>query len=255
MDNVDERVGMVNINMTDESIDIDNLFTSDSDMMQSSLMPYDLAGNIKVLRVFWKSKRKIKKVKSYDPETGEEIFNFFPENYKIDKDMGEEEEIFWINEAWEGTKIGKDIYINMRPRVVQYNRLSNPSRCHFGIVGSIYNINDAKPFSMVDRMKPYNYLYNAIHDRLNKLISHNWGKIIQLDLAKVPKGWEIEKWMYYARTNNIAVIDSFKEGNIGAATGKLAGALNNASSGVIDAEVGNVIQQNINLLEYIKAEM
>ena len=255
MDNVDERVGMVNINMTDESIDIDNLFTSDSDMMQSSLMPYDLAGNIKVLRVFWKSKRKIKKVKSYDPETGEEIFNFFPENYKIDKDMGEEEEIFWINEAWEGTKIGKDIYINMRPRVVQYNRLSNPSRCHFGIVGSIYNINDAKPFSMVDRMKPYNYLYNAIHDRLNKLISHNWGKIIQLDLAKVPKGWEIEKWMYYARTNNIAVIDSFKEGNIGAATGKLAGALNNASSGVIDAEVGNVIQQNINLLEYIKGEM
>ena len=255
MGNVDERVGMVNINMTDESIDIDNLFTSDSDMMQSSMMPYDLAGNIKVLRVFWKSKRRIKKVKSYDPETGEEVFNFFPENYKIDKDMGEEEQIFWINEAWEGTKIGKDIYINMRPRIVQYNRLSNPSRCHFGIVGSIYNINDAKPFSMVDRMKPYNYLYNAIHDRLNKLISHNWGKIIQLDLAKVPKGWEIEKWMYYAKTNNIAVIDSFKEGNIGAATGKLAGALNNASSGVIDAEVGNVIQQNINLLEYIKGEM
>jgi hypothetical protein len=48
--------------------------------------------------------------------------------------------------------------------------------------------------------------------------------------------------MYYAKTNNIAVIDSFKEGNVGAATGKLAGALNNASSGVIDAEVGNVIQ-------------
>ena len=61
--------------------------------------------------------------------------------------------------------------------------------------------------------------------------------------------------MYYARTNSIAVIDSFKEGNIGAATGKIAGALNNASSGVLDAELGNSIQQQINLLEFIKMEM
>jgi hypothetical protein len=86
-------------------------------------------------------------------------------------------------------------------------------------------------------------------------MAKNWGKIIQLDLAKVPAKWDIDKWMYFAKTNNVAVIDSFKEGNIGAATGKLAGALNNASAGVIDAELGNIIQQNINLLEFIKMEM
>lgn len=221
----------------------------------SSMMPYDTDGNIRVIKIFWKSRRKIKKVKSYDPETGEETFNFYPENYVINEDLGEEEETLWINEAWEGTKIGEDIYVNMRPRLVQYNRLFNPSRCHFGIIGSLYNLNGSRPFSLVDMMKPYNYLYDAIHDRLNKLIAKNWGKIITLDLAKVPKGWEIDKWMYYAKTNNIAVVDSFKEGNIGAATGKLAGALNNASSGVIDAELGNSIQQSINLLEFIKLEM
>ena len=65
----------------------------------------------------------------------------------------------------------------------------------------------------------------------------------------------MDKWLYYAKTNGIAVIDSFKEGNIGAATGKLAGALNNASSGVIDLELGNSIQFYINLLEFIKMEM
>ena len=91
---------------------------------------------------------------------------------------------------------------------------------------------------MVDMMKPYNYLYDAVHDRLNKLMAKNWGKIIQLDLAKVPKDWTIDKWMYYAKHNNLAVVDSFKEGNYGAATGKLAGALNNNASGVIDAELG-----------------
>lgn len=253
MGNIDDTRGFV------PDVFAENVYTSEyffgNSRVDSSLMPYDTAGNIRVLRVFWKSRRKIKKVKSYNPVTGEEEFNLYPENYVIDKDLGEEEEILWINEAWEGTKIGKEIYVNMRPRVVQYNRLSNPSRCHFGIIGSIYNLNDDKPFSLVDMMKPYNYLYDAVHDRLNKLMARNWGKIITLDLAKVPKGWNIDKWMYFAKTNNIAVVDSFKEGNIGAATGKLAGALNNASSGVIDAELGNIIQQNINLLEFLKLEM
>jgi len=87
------------------------------------------------------------------------------------------------------------------------------------------------------------------------MLARNWGKIMRLDLAKIPKGWDVEKWMYYAKVNGIAVEDSFNEGNIGAATGKLAGAMNNASSGVIDAEYGNNIQQLINLLEFIKMEM
>lgn len=264
MDNIDERYGFINASMIGDEItaidgsyyfDPANLFNGD---VTSSLLPYDLSGNVRVLRMYWKSKRAILKVKSYDPETGEEVYNFFPENYVIDKDKGEEAERFWINEAWEGTMIGdvKDgIFINMRPRLVQYNRLSNPSRCHFGIIGSIYNLNDTRPFSLIDKMKPYNYLYDVIHDRLNKAIANNWGDILEMDLSKVPKGWTIDKWIYYAKINHLAVIDSFKEGTIGASTGKLAGALNNAGKGMISTNIGNYIQQQINLLEFIKMEM
>lgn len=264
MDNIDERYGFINASMIGDEItaidgsyyfDPANLFNED---VTSSLLPYDLSGNVRVLRMYWKSKRAILKVKSYDPETGEEVYNFFPENYVIDKDKGEEAERFWINEAWEGTMIGdvKDgIFINMRPRLVQYNRLSNPSRCHFGIIGSIYNLNDTRPFSLVDKMKPYNYLYDVIHDRLNKAIANNWGDILEMDLSKVPKGWTIDKWIYYAKINHLAVIDSFKEGTMGASTGKLAGALNNAGKGMISTNIGNYIQQQINLLEFIKMEM
>jgi hypothetical protein len=78
---------------------------------------------------------------------------------------------------------------------------------------------------------------------------------MELDLSKIPKGWDVGKWMYYARVNHIAVIDSFKEGTIGASTGKLAGALNNAGKGMIETNIGNYIQQQINLLEFIKMEM
>lgn len=261
MDNIDERYGFVNQNMIGDEItvrdgtyffDPANLFTEG---IANSLLPYDLAGNLRVLRLYWKSKRKILKVKSYDPETGEEEWNFYPENYVVNKEAGEEVQSFWVNEAWEGTMIGNEIFVNMRPRLIQYNRLNNPSRCHFGIVGSIYNLNDSRPFSLVDMMKPYNYLYDAIHDRLNKAIASNWGSILELDLSKVPKGWDVGKWMYYARVNHIAVIDSFKEGTIGASTGKLAGALNNAGKGMIETNIGNYIQQQINLLEFIKMEM
>lgn len=258
MDNIDERYGFVNNHMIGDEMSTEGFFwdpLGGYDGVNNSLLPYDMLGNLRVLRVYWKSRRKIKKVKSYDPETGEEIYNFYPETYIIDKAAGEEEQIFYINEAWEGTKIGTDIYVNMRPRVVQYNRLSNPSRCHFGFVGSIYNLNDNRPFSLVDMMKPYNYLYDVIHDRLNKLIARNWGSLIRFDFAKKPRGWDIEKWLYYAKTMGLAVEDSFNEGSIGAATGKIAGALNNASTGVIPTSDGNQIQQYINLLEFIKMEM
>ena len=259
MDNIDERFGFVNYNMLTDVIGDSTMFFDPfgeyTDSTSNDLLPFDLNGNVRVIRVYWKSRRKIKKVKFYDPETGDEDFTFMPENYILDDAKGEEEETFWINQAWEGTKIGQDIYINMRPRIIQYNRLSNPSRCHFGIVGGIYNLNDDRPYSLVDMMKPFNYLYDIIHDRLNKLMARNWGKMTRLDLSKKPKGWKMEKWLYYAKTMGLFVENSFNEGEIGRATGVLAGAMNSNTQGVIDADFGNNIQQYINLLEYIKAEM
>ena len=232
----------------------DDLATMDGGL-GSDLLPYDIAGNIRVLRVWWKSKRKIFKVKSFDPVTGEENFDFYPETYVPDEDAGEEATSLWINEAWEGTKIGEDIYVGIRPCLVQHNSLSNPSRCHFGIVGTIYNINEAKPYSLVDMMKPYNYMYDAIHAKLVDLIATNWGKLLELDLALKPKNWEVEKWMYFARANKVLIKDSFNEGNKGAATGKLAGGLNNASKGYIDADWGQTIQNYIELLQWTKDSM
>lgn len=214
----------------------------------------DENGNIRVLRVYWRSLKKIKKVKFYD-EFGEENYKIMSEEYIPNKELGEEATDLWVNEWWEGTKIGKDIYIQMRPRKVQYNKLTNPSYCHPGIVGEIYNTNQGKAVSLMDRMKNYQYLYDVIWDRLNKAIATNYGKIFELDLAKVPDNWEIDKWMHFAVTSKIAVVDSFKEGNKGASTGKLAGGMNTVGGRAIDMETGNYIQQHINLLEFIKMEM
>lgn len=214
----------------------------------------DENGNIRVLRVYWKSQKKVQKIKYYD-EFGEVQHKFMSEEYIPNKDLGEESKTLWINESWEGTKIGKDIYLNMRPRQVQFTRMNNPSKTHHGFIGEIYNTNQGRAVSLMDRMKNYQYLYDVIWDRLLKSISTNYGKIMELDISKVPDNWEIDKWMHFAVVNKIAVVDSFKEGNKGAATGKLAGGFTSHGGRTIDMETGAYIQQHINLLQFIKDEM
>lgn len=252
--NYDERRSFIDI--SDEPFGSGEIIDGYDGFAGSSVSPYyDDVGNIRVLKVYWKSQRKVKKVTYFDPETGEEKEDLFPEDYIIDEAAGEKEKFIYIDEAWEGTKIGKNVYTRMRPRVVQYNRISNPSRCHFGIVGSIYNLNSQKPFSLVDMMKPYNYLYDCIHDRLNKVIASSWGRLLEVDFASIPTGWTMDKWMYFAKTNKILIKDSFKEGNVGAANGRLAGAFSSNSRGAVDADNSHYIQQYVGLLEFIKNEM
>lgn len=226
--------------------------------------PFDNNGNILVSKVYWASIRKMLKVKSYD-EDGDEVYDLHDETYKIDKDKGEEATILYVKEWWEGHKIGGGkgyqgddstncIYTKMQPRPVQFRKIENPSKCHPGIVGTVYNTNDNIGVSLMDRMKPYQYLYNILAYNAELSISKNYGKIMRLDLASIPEGWKVDKWMSFSQGMNIAVYDSFKEGNKGAATGRLAGAMN-AQAPVIDMEMGNTIQLYMNMMAFIKQEM
>lgn len=267
MDNIDYTGALIDRHMVDDTFVDDGSFFWDPEGGpdgEQSLMPYDSFGNIRVLRMFWKSRRRIKKVKMYDSETGEEYFEFFADNYVIHEELGEEEEYLWINEAWEGTMIGghltdsessgqtfRSILVNVRPRPVQYSDMDNPSKCFLGFVGTIYNLNDDRPYSMVDMMKPYNYLYDVIHYKLMDAIASVWGSLVDVDLATIPEKWKIEQWMYFAKINHIAVRDSFREGN----QGKLAGALNNNSQRLISDTTGNYIQELMNIAAYIKNEL
>lgn len=273
MSNIDASAGLVPVHMIDETFTDNGEFFWDPDgnfSAMPSMQPYDAYGNIRVMRMFWKSRRRIKKVKMYDQQTGEEYFEFFSDSYVVNTALGEEEDDpMWINEAWEGTMIGghirsedtgdagknKYILVNVRPRPVQYPDMDNPSKCSLGFVGTIYNLNEDKPYSMVDMMKPYSYLYDVIHYRLMDTLASVWGSLLDVDLATVPEEWKIEQWMYFARMNHIAVRDSLREGTKGTMAGKPVGALNNNSQRMISDTTGNYIQQLMDLAAYIKQEM
>ena len=121
---------------------------------------FDEDGNIRVIKVLWKSRRKMLKVTKIN-QFGNEETTLEDENFKIDKDKGEKSKILWANEWWEGHKIGgssvqgddRAIYVRMRPRPIQFRNMENPSKCSPGIVGTIYQTNDNTSVSLMDRMK------------------------------------------------------------------------------------------------------
>jgi hypothetical protein len=220
---------------------------------QNGLGTFDEYGNIRVIRVVWKSKRKLQKLKYYD-EFGEEQKDIVDENYKANKDLGEEVETIWVNEWWEGTRIGTDIYVKIQPRPIQFRRLTNLSICASGYIGTVYNTNDGKGRSLMDRLKPYQYLYNVFMYRTELAFARFKGPIYELDLSKVPEEWQMDQWIYYAEVLGWAAIDPFREGNKGKATGQLAGNFNTTGK-VLNADMGNYIQHNINMLSMLDNAM
>jgi len=214
----------------------------------------DANGNIRVLRMFWRSMKKVAKVTYFD-QLGKKQVKFRSEEYIADAAIGETVQWLWVPQWWKGVKIGKDTYLQIKPKEVQYNRIDEPSFNSCGIVGQIYNSGDQESVTMVDRAKPFQYLYDISWYRVNEALSKYLGSIVELDLAKVPTGWSVTKWLYFARKSGISVVDSFKEGQKGMAKGKLAGAVGNTTGRVLEQRVGDFIQTHIDMMEFAKAQM
>lgn len=241
------------INMTDNNDGSLNYAFIDLDQYSSgNLSPYDNSGNVRVVKMVWVSMRKIGEISWYDKDNTLQK-KFVDELYKPNEELGESVEWFWVNEWWEVSRIAKDIYVKYGPRPIQFRRMSNRSIGGSGYVGTFYNTNSSQSKSLMDRMKPYQYLYNVFMYRTELAFAKSKGKIAVMDTSRVPDGWDMDKWMYYAEIMGWAVEDPFKESNKGASTGKLAGTMNQNSK-VLDLEVGNYIQQHIQMLEFIKQE-
>jgi len=210
-------------------------------------LPYDMQGNVRVVRGRWMGRKKIGIVTYFD-DNGDEDEKTVSEYYKIDKDAGETIRWIWVNEAYEGVKIADHIYLKLQPRKVQMRYYDNKSKCFLGYVGSDYGK------SLMGRMESYQYLYNVYMNKLETLFNKYKGPIYELDISKVPDEWEMDTWLYYAETMGWAVIDPMNEGKKGAAMGKLAGSYNTTGK-VLDPRVGDYIQQTIQMLQHIEHQV
>ena len=194
------------------------------------------------------------KVEFYD-KLGKKQTKFRSEEYIVNEAMGEVGTVIWVPQWWKGVKIGADTYLQIKPREIQYNKIDQPSFNSCGIVGQVYNTGDEEAVTMVDRAKPFQYLFDVSWYRVNEAMSKYLGSIVELDLAKIPTGWSVTKWLYFARKSGISVVNSFQEGQKGMAKGKLAGSVGNTTGRVLEQRVGDFIQTHIDMMEFAKAQM
>lgn len=205
---------------------------------------------ITVSRVEWKSMRKIGYLTYYDPETLEKLETIVDETYEVVKENGEEVEWIWINEVWEGTRIGNDIYVCVKPKTVQYRSIDNPSICKLGYLGAISNGRNSPPTSLIDLVKPYQYLINILMYRMELEIAKAKGKKFVMDIAQIPRsqGMDIDKWLYYFDNVGIAWVNSFEEGK-----GKFEGQTSTFNQfSQIDMTLSQSINQYVQLMDKIE---
>lgn len=212
----------------------------------------DSKGNKRVLRVTWKSKKKIGVLKFPNPLTGEEEEIIVNEMYKPLK--GEKVEWLWVNEYREGTKIGASIYTRMGPCKVQRRSIDNLSKCKSPYVGTIYGGNNSKSVSLMDRLKTYVYLYDIIFYRTELALAKSIGKVMEFDISQIPRqyGFDVDKWLYYLQAMNISFINSSEESQKGTGTGMIQ---QKAANREIDLEQGQYIDRHISLLSFIEQKI
>jgi len=242
---------VMNVSSFFNDVDDSNMITIDDNATRIFGGWFNEQGEVRVMRVRWKSRLKRYKRKYYD-EDGDVQFDIVSEYYKADKDAGEELEEIWINEWWEGTKIADNIYTKMRPRPVQFRNMSNPAKCSSGYVGTYANINSSKALGLMDRMKPFQYLYNIFMRRFELAFAKYKFPILQLNQTLKPDNWDTDKWLYYANEMGVLLVDPFNEGQHGSATGKLAGTMNTMTNDFLNPQMGNFIQLHVQALQYIE---
>lgn len=160
-----------------------------------------------VVRSYWISKRKIGKL-IYIDDMGNEQSILVDENYKSGTIPTQQSlEWGWINEWYQGTKIGPDIY-HIKPfKLLNY--------CP--IIGTTYEVKNTEAKSLVDLMKPFQVLYNVCMNQLYKLLEKEVGKVQLMSIRHIPIPKDgdaqdaLDMWEMEARNRGVVFIDDSPE--------------------------------------------
>ena len=160
-----------------------------------------------VVRAYWISKKKIGKL-IYLDEMGNEQSLIVDENYKSGTMPTQQSlEWGWINEWYQGIKIGPDIY-HIKPfKLLNY--------CP--IIGVVHEIKNTEAKSLVDMMKPFQVLYNVCMNQLYKLLEKEVGKVYLTSIRHIPIPKDgdaqdaLDVWEMEARNRGVMFIDDSPE--------------------------------------------
>jgi hypothetical protein len=150
-----------------------------------------------VFHVTWKSLVKRGRLETSDI-FGNEMEYEVDEHFKPRPD--ERVTWYWVNQVMEGYRIDGRFYKELRPIPHQRGTMDNPSKCKLPYNGLCYSPKHVRSVSMVEKMIPYQILYNIVKFRLEVTMAKNKDKITPFPVGLVPdrEGWDLFTSMYYA---------------------------------------------------------
>lgn len=246
----DKSGGGIDKPVSSWSVDADSLIELDDDIRLSSnrMRTYKTSdGNLRVVRVYWRSLRKVGFLTYLDEVTGEQLERIVDEEYPVDLNAGDIVEWKWITEWWQGIRIGEKIFIDIKPCEIQRRDMNNISISYPPYVGTVYNYNDRDAQSIVDELKPIQYEWTVFSKKVSLLWSRNYGKLVKIDISRIPDDFDLNLYMTWIQSFGIIVEDPFKEG----AKGQPAGQFNSGLS-TVDLELSSSIQAALNYMLYLR---
>lgn len=160
-----------------------------------------------VMKAYWISKKKIGKL-TFTDEEGVEQTMLVDEHYKegtipteISIEWG------WINQWYQGTKIGPDIY-KLKP----FTLLD-----YCPIIGLVHEVKNTEAKSMVDLMKNFQTIYNVCMNQIFQLLSKEIGNVYLTSIRQIPTPKDgdgqdaLQIFEEQARKNGILYIDDSPE--------------------------------------------
>lgn len=212
----------------------------------------DQYGNIRVIRVQWITPKKVGYLTTFDQETGEPIYTFVDETYKPDASLGETIKWIYVEELWEGIKIGDEKYIRVQPCDIQLRSMSNPAKVRPLYVGVIRAYNGNMARSRLDMALQLQNDYNIWSNKLRDLWTKNLGKLAIIDASKIPSTMKTEEWFVWLRRFGLVFENPFEEHK--KRPELIAGNMQQGHK-MIDLSLATEINQAIQYLQYIQQEV
>lgn len=205
---------------------------------------------LEVHHVVWSSYKKIGFL-TYLDEQGNEQIDIVDESY--DKDPDEKIDWEWITEIWEGYRIGTDMYFGIQPIEFQHQSVEALYENKIPFTGAVYSNTNSRGKSLLEIMKPLQYMYLVLWYRLDIALARDKGKALVMDITQIPKsmGVTTEKFLHYLSSLGVVFFNPYEEGwDIPGREGGKPSSFNQFSS--VDLSMSNVIAGYIQLMMKIE---
>lgn len=202
-------------------------------------------GLIPVYHTLWRSFKKIGFL-TYQDEEGDIQETIVSEQYvKVGNEIALEWE--WMPEIWEGYKVADDIFIGIRP--LEYQNVSKENLLSQKM--PYFGITLPGESSIVDALTPLQYLHTIIWYRLELALAKDHGRVLNMDITKIPKslGIEPEKWLHLLTSTGVNFYNPKDTG-----FDNNEDSIRDASVGIsgTDLSMANTISEYVNILNKIE---